>query len=118
VHWKDFAYNFSGYADLSIRLFNRLTLNPGLRYDYTGFAAQNTLAPRISGSIAMDEKQSINLQRVFITKIPLIQTSLPNHRSSFKSERAYQYILGYRDLFYVDLKLTAESWYKNLTILQ
>jgi len=43
---KDFAYNFSGYADLSIRLFNRLTLNPGLRYDYTGFAAQNTLAPR------------------------------------------------------------------------
>jgi len=54
------------------------------------------------------------LQRVFITKIPLysdVASQPTGHR--LKSERAYQYILGYRIYFTSDLKLTAESWYKK-----
>ncbi|HVW61309.1 MAG TPA: hypothetical protein VHC48_14760, partial [Puia sp.] len=58
--FKDHAYNASGYIDLSLTLFDWLTLNPGIRFDHTGFAKQNTFSPRISGSIAIDTRQSIN----------------------------------------------------------
>ena len=95
-------------------LFKRLTLNPGIRYDYTGFAKQQVVAPRISGSFAIDEKQSIN----FATGIYYQDPSYADVASqpagnSLKNERTIQYILGYKIYFSHDLKLVAEGWYKQ-----
>ncbi|MFL5746174.1 MAG: TonB-dependent receptor [Niastella sp.] len=112
---KNFAYNVSGYVDLSLTLFNHLTLNPGVRYDYTGFTTQHTIAPRISGSVGIDEKQSINFSAGVYYQDPSfsdIASQPAGHR--LKNERAYQYILGYRIYFTPDLKFTAEGWYKKL----
>lgn len=111
---KDFAWNVSGYMDLSVTLFNRLTLNPGIRYDYTGFSTQNTVAPRISGSLSVDEKQSINFSAGLYYQDPAYEdvASQPGARR-LKNEQTLQYILGYRIYFTPDLKLTAESWYKE-----
>lgn len=112
---KDFAYNASGYIDLSFRLFNRLTINPGVRYDYTGFTKKSTVAPRFSGSLSLDQKQSINFAAGIYYQDPEYQdiASQPAGHQ-LKSERVYQYILGYKLYFSPDLKFTAEGWYKNL----
>jgi len=115
AHRKDFAWNASGYLDLSFRLFDALTLNPGVRYDYTGFTKKNTVAPRFSGSIALDPKQTINFAAGIYYQDPEYQdiASQPSgHR--LLNERVYQYILGYKLYFTPDLKFTAEGWYKNL----
>jgi len=112
---KDFAYNVSGYVDLSFKPFTWLTLNPGGRYDYTGFTKKNTVAPRFSGSVALDEKQSINFAAGIYYQDPEYQdiASQPaGHR--LLNERTYQYILGYKFYFSPDLKFTGESWYKKL----
>jgi len=112
---KDFAYNASGYLDLSFKLFSILTLNPGVRYDYTGFTKKSTVAPRLSGSVGLDEKQSINFAAGIYYQDPEYQdiASQPaGHR--LLSERVYQYILGYKLYFSPDLKFTAEGWYKKL----
>ncbi|HEV3250808.1 MAG TPA: TonB-dependent receptor, partial [Puia sp.] len=111
---KDFALNASGYVDLSFTLFKRLTLNPGLRYDYTGFAKQSTISPRISGSIAIDEKQSINFATGIYYQDPAYAdvASQPQGHD-LKNERTLQYILGYKIYFSPDLKFTAEGWYKQ-----
>jgi hypothetical protein len=114
-HMKEVANNVSGYIDLSFPFFGWLTLNPGVRYDYTGFARQNTLAPRLSGSARLDEKQSINFAAGIYYQDPAyedIASQPAGHHLS--SERIYQYILGYKFYFSPDLKLTAESWYKKL----
>ena len=112
---KDFAYNVSGYIDLSFKFFNWLTINPGVRYDYTGFTKKNTLSPRISGSIGLDEKQSINFAAGVYYQDPSysdVASQPAGHR--LLNERADQYILGYKMYFSADLKFTAEGWYKNL----
>ncbi|GGB20769.1 hypothetical protein GCM10011511_50660 [Puia dinghuensis] len=111
---KDHAYNASGYVDLSFTLFNRLTLNPGIRYDYTGFTKENTFAPRISGSVALDSRQSINFSAGLYFQDPEysdVAGQAPGHL--LKNSRTTQYILGYKYYFSPDLKLTAEGWYKK-----
>jgi len=112
---KDFVYNTSGFIDLSFKLLGWLTLNPGVRYDYTGFTKKSTLAPRVSGSIGLDEKQSINFAAGVYYQDPAYQdiASQPaGHR--LLNERVGQYILGYKLYFSPDLKFTAEGWYKKL----
>ena len=111
---KDFRYNVSGYADFSITLLKRLTLNPGIRYDYTGFAKQQVIAPRISGSIAVDEKQSVNFATGIYYQDPSY-TDVAGQPSghNLKNERTIQYIFGYKIYFSHDLKLLAEGWYKQ-----
>jgi hypothetical protein len=113
-NFKDFAYNVSGYLDLSFILFNRLTLNPGLRYDYTGFTTENTLAPRISGSLSINDKHSINFAAGIYFQDPEysdVASQPQGHK--LKNARTIQYILGYKYYFSPDLKLTAEGWYKQ-----
>jgi hypothetical protein len=117
-HMKDFANNASGYIDFSIRLFGWLTLNPGVRWDYTGFTQKSAVAPRLSGSARLDEKQSFNFAAGIYYQDPEygdIASQPAGHRLS--EERIYQYILGYKYYFSPDLKLTAESWYKKLEAL-
>ncbi|MDP9048092.1 MAG: hypothetical protein M3N14_08135, partial [Bacteroidota bacterium] len=112
------AYNASGYMDLSFLLFHHLTLNPGIRYDYTGFSKQNTVSPRFSGSYGLDDKQSINFAAGIYYQDPAYDyvASQPGG-NTLKNERTIQYILGYRVYFSSDLKLTAESWYKQFNDL-
>ena len=112
--YKDFAYNASGYVDLSFNLFKRLTLNPGIRYDYTGFAKNSTISPRISGSVAIDAKQTINFATGVYYQDPVyadVASQPAGH--GLKNERTLQYILGYKIYFSPDLKFTAEGWYKQ-----
>jgi hypothetical protein len=113
--FEDAAWNVSGYLDLSFTLFKRLTLNPGVRYDYTGFAAQHTLSPRISGSFELSGKQSINFASGIYYQDPAfadVASQPQGHR--LQSERTIQYILGYKIYFSPDVKFTAEGWYKEM----
>jgi hypothetical protein len=112
--FKRSAFNASGYVDISVRLFNHLTLNPGLRYDYTGFAKQGAVSPRFSGSYGFDEKQSLNFAAGIYYQDPAYAdvASQPGDRT-LKNERTTQYILGYRVYFSSDLKFIAEGWYKR-----
>lgn len=112
--FKDFAFNASGYIDLSFSLFKRLTLNPGVRYDYTGFSKQHTIAPRLSGSLGINEKQSINFATGIYYQDPAYaDVASQPEGNTLKNERTIQYILGYRVYFSSDLKFIAESWYKR-----
>ena len=108
------AINGSGYLDLSFNIAGWLTLNPGIRYDYTGFTNENTFAPRISGSIALDTRQSINFAVGIYYQDPEYADVAGQPRGqALKNPRTDQYILGYKYYFSPDLKLTTEGWYKQ-----
>lgn len=112
--FKKSANNVSGYLDFSFSLFKRLTLNPGVRYDYTGFSDQHTFSPRISGSISLDEKQSLNFASGIFYQDPAevdLVGQPDGHK--LKEERTIQNILGYKNQFSPDLKLVVEGWYKQ-----
>lgn len=114
TNYKNFAYNGSAYIDLSVKVLKQLTLNPGLRYDYTGFTDQQTISPRLSGSIALNQKQSINFATGIFYQDPLYQDIADQPKTNkLKNERTIQYILGYKNYFSEDLKLVIETWYKQ-----
>jgi hypothetical protein len=113
--FKNFAYNTSAYLDLSFTILEKLTLNPGLRYDYTGFADQHSLSPRISGSLDLNGTSSINFATGIYYQDPLlVDVADQPSANKLKNERTVQYILGYKNYFSSDLKLVVETYYKQL----
>ncbi|MDB5089476.1 MAG: TonB-dependent receptor [Mucilaginibacter sp.] len=113
--FKNAAYNASAYIDLSFQLLKNLTLNPGGRFDYTGFSSEYTIAPRISGSLALTGQSSLNFATGIYYQDPML-TNVADQPSGhkLKAERTIQYILGYKNYFTNDLKLVIETWYKQL----
>ncbi len=113
--YNDFAINASGYVDLSFRLFKRLTLNPGVRYDHTGFNKEDLVSQRISGSVALNNDQSINFAAGIYYQDPsYINIASQPRGHTLTSEQTTQYIAGYKKQFSSDLKFVVEGWYKQL----
>ncbi|MFL5787039.1 MAG: TonB-dependent receptor [Flavisolibacter sp.] len=116
--FDDVGYNVSAYADLSFSLFRGFILNPGVRFDYTSFTDQRVVSPRLTGSVLLNEKQSINFAAGIYYQDPSyidLAGQAPGHK--LKEERTIQYILGYKNYFSPDLKLVVEGWYKDLNDL-
>lgn len=105
----------SAYVDYSVLLFKRLTINLGLRYDYSGFSDQQSVSPRISGSFNLDRNNSINFAAGLYFQDPQFSDVAAQPAGNIlKQEQIQEYIIGYRRYFTPDLKLTVEGWYKNL----
>ena len=106
--------NVSAYLDYSVLLFKMLTINPGLRYDYSGFTEQPSVSPRISGSLNLDRNNSINFAAGLYFQDPQFSDIASQPPGNLlREERIQEYILGYRRYFTPDVKLTVEGWYKN-----
>jgi hypothetical protein len=108
------TFNGSGYMTLSWTMSNIFTLNPGVRYDYTGFTGQNTVSPRLSGTLALDDKQSINFASgIYYQDAAYADVAGQASGNKLKNERTIQFILGYKMQFSNDLKLVVEGWHKQ-----
>jgi hypothetical protein len=106
--------NLSSFINYSILFGKRISLNAGLRYDYTGFSNQHVISPRLSGSYFIDEKNSLNFGYGIYFQDPVYSDIADQpSRNKLEMEEVTQYILGYRRYFTSDLKLTIEAWYKN-----
>ncbi|MEH6681238.1 MAG: TonB-dependent receptor [Sediminicola sp.] len=112
--FDDNTFNGSGYINLSWKATDRLTLNPGLRYDYTGFTEQHTLSPRLSGSLALNNGHSINFASgIYYQDAAYADIAGQSAGNLLKNERSIQAILGYKNQLSNDLKFIAEGWYKD-----
>jgi hypothetical protein len=106
--------NLSGFVNYSVFLGKNISLNTGLRYDYTGFSNQHVISPRVSGSYYINAKNSINFGCGIYFQDPVFSDIADQPGTSkLKMEEVTQYILGFRRYFTADLKLTIETWYKN-----
>ncbi|MPS75010.1 MAG: TonB-dependent receptor [Chryseobacterium sp.] len=114
--FDDSAFNGSGYVNLSWKVTDRLTLNPGVRYDYTGFSEQHTISPRLSGSVLLNDKQSINFATgIYYQDAAYSDIAGQSAVNKLKNERSIQSILGYKMQFSNDLKFVAEAWHKQFS---
>ena len=111
---KDQSTDFSTYLNYSIRQIKRLTINVGLRFDYTGFTEQSILSPRVSASYQFTEKQSLSFASGIYYQDPFNFQIAEAGKGNLKNERSIHYILGYKHYFTLDLKFTLEGYYKDL----
>jgi hypothetical protein len=110
------SYNASAYINYSFSTFNKLSINAGVRYDYTGFTDQQTLSPRLSGGYHLDETNSLNFAAGIFYQDPIYSeiADQPENKK-LKNEKVTELIIGYKKYFAPDLKLTVESWYKKFS---
>lgn len=108
------AFNGSGYVTVSWKVANGITLNPGIRYDYTGFTEQHTISPRLSGSVLLGDKQSISFASgIYYQDAAFSDVAGQSAANKLKNERSFQNILGYKYQFSSDMKLVVEGWHKQ-----
>ncbi|GLB49114.1 TonB-dependent receptor [Neptunitalea lumnitzerae] len=118
AHFNKTGFNSSGYITLSWNTFKLLTLNPGIRYDYTGFTNQHSISPRLSGSIQLSQKNSINFATgVYYQDVAYANLAGQSLNGKLKNEKSIQSILGYKLQLSNDLKLVIEGWYKHFNDL-
>ncbi|HEY8896508.1 MAG TPA: TonB-dependent receptor [Niastella sp.] len=108
------TFNGSGYIAVSWTVANGFTLNPSVRYDYSGFTEQHTISPRLSGTLMLNDKQSINFSSgIYYQDAAYSDVAGQNAANTLKNERIFQNILGYKYQFSSDLKLVVEGWHKQ-----
>ncbi len=112
--FNDANLNVSGFANYSMLIGKRFSVNAGVRYDYTGFSEQHVISPRLSGSYFLNEKNSLNFGYGIYFQDP-VYSDIADQPQGFKlrMEEVAQYILGYRLYIRPDLKFTVETWYKE-----
>ena len=115
VDVKKTGYDASAYVNYSFTIFKILSINAGIRYDYTGFTGQHTVSPRLSGSLHLNETNSLNFAAGIYYQDPVYSeiADQPSGRN-LKEEKITMVIAGYKKYFTPDLKLTIEGWYKTL----
>ncbi len=111
-------HSYSGFTELSYTLDKYVTFNPGVRYEYSTFNKKGYVAPRISVSYIIDPKTTINGAAGTYYQSPALEIigSDPANEN-LKSEKAFHFIAGATRYFGSDLKLTVETYYKQLNDL-
>lgn len=112
--FNNYNVNVSGFVNYSVLLGKKISVNAGVRYDYSGFSDQHVVSPRLSGSYFVDEQNSLNFGCGIYYQDPVYSDIADQPKGNkLKMEQVKQYILGYRRYFSADLKLTIETWYKD-----
>ncbi len=118
ANFKDAAFNISSFLNYSFIVRKRISINLGLRYDYTGFSQQQVVSPRISGTIPINQSNQISFGAGIYYQEPVYSdiADLPIGQR-LKMEEVKQIILSYQKQFRPDLVLTVEAWYKSFSNL-
>lgn len=112
--FDDNAFNGSGYVTLSWKVTRHFVLNPGVRYDYTGFTEQHTVSPRLSGSIALSARHSVNFATgIYYQDVAYRDIAGQPENNTLNNERSIQSILGYKYQISGDWKFVVEGWHKQ-----
>jgi hypothetical protein len=107
--------NAAAYCEYSRLLFDKATVNSGLRYEYSEANKKSYLSPRMSAGIALTKRTRLNLAAGIYYRAPELKEIVSDHRNrNLESERAAHIILGVSHYLRGDLRLTIETYYKNL----
>lgn len=106
----------SVYFETSFVPHEKFTLNPGIRLDYDNLSKLSYFSPRISGSYQLNPALHINLAAGIYYQLPEIEyVTIDRNNLSLKNEKSFQTILGITNYLSDDIKLSIETYYKDLS---
>ncbi len=110
--------NYSTYTEYSHTFFKKLTLTPGLRFDYNELNEKTYLSPRFSASYALNQTTKLNLATGVYYQNPELNVVISSPlNTNLENEKATHYIFGLTKYFAKDFKFTAEAYYKKFNDL-
>jgi outer membrane receptor protein involved in Fe transport len=105
---------YAGYGELSAKIGSRLTVNPGLRYEYYTYDNEDYISPRLSMRYSLSKNISLNASTGIYYQLPELSIMAVNKsNSNLKNEQAIHFIMGISAYISNDLKLTVETYYKK-----
>ncbi|KOY87660.1 hypothetical protein AD998_17340 [bacterium 336/3] len=113
-NFKDYFLNSSAFISYFIELSNRLSINVGIRADYSNFSKQIVVAPRGNISYYLNDNNSLSFGLGIYYQDPVYSdiADLPQE-NILKMERVEQYIFSYKSYLPNDFKIMIEGWYKG-----
>ena len=103
------------YAQITQKVFDRLKINLGLRYDYFGYIEKkNYVSPRVSATYNITSRLNLNLSYGIFYQSPsyIWLITNPSNRN-LEDIRANHYVAGIEYMFTDDLKATVEVYQKD-----
>lgn len=109
------TFKMFGYLQLSQRLFERLKMNLGLRYDYFDFIEEkNYLSPRVSLTYSVLDNLNLNASYGIFYQSPSYIWLISNPQNKRLTDiRANHYIAGIEYFPVDDIRATLEVYYKD-----
>lgn len=105
---------FAGFSEFSFRPFSALTLNSGIRYEYNQFNREHYFSPRFSISTRLNSRTRLSAAAgIYYQNPEFVLVTADPRNIGLKNERAIHMILGFSRYLSDDLKLTAETYYKQ-----
>lgn len=105
----------AGFADIGIKLYPNMHINAGARYEYDNYSKKNYLSPRFSSTWQFHPLTSLNVAAGLNYQLPeMLTLSADKRNTGLKSEKAFHYIIGLTRYIGDDIKLCAETYYKDL----
>lgn len=94
--------------------FSKLTLNTGIRVDYSSHNKNSSFSPRLSLSYTLSEKSSLDAEAgVFTQHLPLVLLFQNKNFKTLSNPLAYHFVLGIRHLLTENTRLTIEVYDKE-----
>jgi outer membrane receptor for ferrienterochelin and colicin len=108
------------FVNFSWKPVKRLTLSPGMRYDYFAYNENGSISPRFSFSFEIDDKTSLNgATGLYYQNLPLVLLTQQPENKDLRDPMAVHYILGINRLLTENTRLTLEVYnkeYRNFPI--
>ena len=116
AYFPDVSRKPSAFLQATWQPWLRLSITAGARYDYFTFTEQATLSPRLSGSLRLTDRTSLNMAYGRFYQTPAsYQIALDPLNQQLRSSNATHSIVGVEHLFREDLRATVEVYYKDLS---
>ena len=112
----DPTYKAGSYLQTTIRPFSRVSLTPGVRYDYYDLTGESKLSPRIGLAISLTDKTTLNAAygHYYQTAAPW-QVALHPSNTSLRSSNSVHYVAGLEHLLSVNTQISVEAYHKELS---
>ncbi|GAB1441789.1 TonB-dependent receptor [Ignavibacteriales bacterium] len=121
------TYNrYRGFVQNKFNLWDRVYINPGVRFDHYEIIGKSYLAPRISASLQIDELTTLRGACGIFYQSPGYEKLLdagvlydfsPVNVSLLEAEKAIHYVLGIEKWLSFEWNLKLEAYYKDFSNL-
>jgi hypothetical protein len=108
------AVKTQGFTSISLLLFRKLTLTPGLRLGYFSANSNTTVSPRFAASVALTPATALNFSYgLYHQNLPLVLLEQKDGHRSMKDPVSQHLVLGLSHLLTDAARLTLEVYDKQ-----
>lgn len=108
------TYKLGVFAGLEWEPFSKLTIKPGLRFDYYSYNKAADISPRFSTTYEIDKVTSLTgTAGIYYQNIPWVIAAQKDEFRKLSNPKSYHYIIGLERLLTESTKLTVEIYDKD-----